>query len=833
MRKWILFLLLISFSLVAFSQQEVTSPDEFLGYTVGSKFSRHHQIVDYFKLVAKQRPDWVKIMPYGKTNEGRELLVAVIATPSNLQRIDDIRKNNLRITGLLKDGVAANTTNAVPIVWLSYNVHGNEAASSEAAMLTLYTLVKPDNADAQKWLQNEVIIMDPCINPDGRDRYINWYNSVVGTQMNVDIQSREHMEPWPGGRTNHYNFDLNRDWAWQTQLETQQRLKLYQQWMPEVHVDYHEQGFNEPYYFAPAAEPYHEVITQWQRDFQQLIGKNNASYFDKNGWLYFTKERFDLFYPSYGDTYPIYDGAIGMTFEQGGIRAGLGVINDDGDTLTLRDRVLHHFTTGISTVQVSAEQHQQLIDNFKKYFDNNNNAVNNIYKTYLITSNDANKINAVKELLDKNNIEYGVAEVNNLRGFHYATNTVENVQLQKYQLAVSMFQPKSSLARVLFEPNSKLSDSATYDITAWSIPYSFGVDAYALNDKVTLKPLVTNTINAGSIAVSTYGYIIPYQSFNAARLLAYLTNNHVKVRVTAKPITYNNVTYPVGTLLVLKTSNDYLNWVSLVKNAAVRYNILPVEVTTGLMQKGPDFGSSDISVINVPKVALITGEQSSATDAGEVWNYFDKALEYPVTLLNAIDIYRLNLNAYNVIIVPDGYYKVFNDKSVADKLKSFVTAGGKLITIQNATALIGTNIFGLKQKEINTEDTINISKLPVYNESERNDLSFSIPGSIYSVQLDNTHPLAYGYDKIYYTLKQNTDVYELLNNGWNVGTIAGNNYVAGFVGSKIKNKLNNGVLFGALKFGKGNYVFMADDPIFRMFWENGKLMLANAIFMVQ
>jgi hypothetical protein len=231
---------------------------------------------------------------------------------------------------------------------------------------------------------------------------------------------------------------------------------------------------------------------------------------------------------------------------------------------------LHHFTIAISTVQVSAEQHQHLVDNFKKYFDNNNNAVNNIYKTYIVTSNDDNKINAVKELLDKNNIEYGIVEANNLKGFHYSTNAVENVQLQKYQLAVSMSQPKSSLARVLFAPASKLSDSATYNITAWSIPYTFGVNAYALNDKFNLKPFVANVINANSIPTSIYGYIIPYQSFNAARLLAYLSNIHVKVRVTAKPITYKNITYPVGTLLVLRTRNEYVNWVSLVKNAAVK-----------------------------------------------------------------------------------------------------------------------------------------------------------------------------------------------------------------------------------------------------------------------
>ena len=244
--------------------------------------------------------------------------------------------------------------NSPAIVWLSYNIHGNEPASTEAAMKVLYALVDPSNAETKQWLQNVVVVIDPCQNPDGRDRYVNWYNNAVGKNFNADPQSREHDEPWPYGRTNHYNFDMNRDWAWQTQKEMQQKLKLYNDWLPQVHVDLHEQEYDAPYYFAPAAQPYHEVITQWQRDFQVQIGKNNAKYFDANGWLYYTKQIYDLFYPSYGDTYPTYSGAIGMTYEQGGIDAGLGIKTSTGDTLTLTDRIAHHYTASMSTIEVSA-----------------------------------------------------------------------------------------------------------------------------------------------------------------------------------------------------------------------------------------------------------------------------------------------------------------------------------------------------------------------------------------------------------------------------------------------------------------------------------------------
>lgn len=356
----ILVVLVLSISVTA---QNVPSPETYLGYKVGTRYTRHHKIVEYFNTVAKARPDMVKIESYGQTNEGRELMLAFVSSPENMQRLEAIRLNNLRIAGTTKDRAAPIVENAPAIVWLSYNVHGNEPSSSEAALLMIHALLDPSNSTTKEWLKNTVVVIDPCINPDGRDRYVNWFNSVVGKEMNAEPSSREHAEPWPGGRSNHYNFDLNRDWAWQTQVETQQRLKKYNAWLPQVHVDFHEQGYNEPYYFAPAAEPFHEVITPWQRDFQVLIGRNNASYFDKNGWLFFTKERFDLLYPSYGDTYPVYNGAIGMTYEQGGhSRGGLAVVNEDGDTLTLVDRATHHFTTGLSTVETASKHQQKLMN---------------------------------------------------------------------------------------------------------------------------------------------------------------------------------------------------------------------------------------------------------------------------------------------------------------------------------------------------------------------------------------------------------------------------------------------------------------------------------------
>ena len=336
---------------------QIKSPAEHLGFELGEKFSRHHQVVEYYSHLANAS-DQVLMKEYGRTYENRPLILAIVSSPENLANLEQIRTDNLRRAGFIDGSPETN----IPIVWLSYNVHGNESSSTEASMATIYELIR-EGSDKSAWLENTVIIMDPCINPDGRDRYVNFYWQYGNHRYNPDPNSLEHHEEWPGGRPNHYLFDLNRDWAWQTQVETQSRIKEYNQWLPQIHVDFHEQGINSPYYFAPAAQPYHELITSFQRDFQTEIGKNHAKYFDQNDWFYFTKQRFDLLYPSYGDTYPTYSGAIGMTYEQAGHgRAGLGIIKQEGDTLTLGDRIAHHYTTGLSTIEVTYNNAERLLN---------------------------------------------------------------------------------------------------------------------------------------------------------------------------------------------------------------------------------------------------------------------------------------------------------------------------------------------------------------------------------------------------------------------------------------------------------------------------------------
>lgn len=851
---------------VAFSQ-EIKSPQEFLGYKLGDQFTPHYKIVAYFEYIAQVSKN-VKLQQYGTTNEGRPLLAMFIASDENIGRLDEIRINNLRLAGLEKvafgktsdkkknaiiDSVfegkygtslrtttaAATFSNAPVILWLSFNVHGNEPASSETAMQTLYDLVDPDNANTKAWLKNTVVVIDPCLNPDGRERYVNFYNSARGGVPDANPSSREHREPWPGGRTNHYYFDLNRDWAWQTQKETQARLALFNQWLPQVHVDYHEQGYNAPYYFAPAAEPFHRDITLWQRQFQTVIGKNNAKYFDQKGWLYFTKQEFDLLYPSYGDTYPLYNGAIGMTYEQGGIDAGLAVVTRAGDTLTLANRIAHHHLTSISTIEIVSANAQKLLDEFKTFYSNSINNPPGEYKTYIIKNDNQEKIDHLSELLRRNGIQYGFGLSQGVTGYNYFTGKTEQYDVKKSDLVVNAYQSKSVLLNVLLEPKTFIADSNTYDITAWSLPFVYGLDAYGLKESVKAPEVrITHVLlSAPPVNVAPphfYAYVSSWQSINDVKFLAALLKKGIKVRYSEKSFESAGKKFPAGSLLITQAGNSQQDFDQVVTQLAASLGHVLTPLTSGFVDKGADLGSDVIRYIKKPSVMLVTGEGVSAEAMGEVWHFFEQQINYPITLVRYKDLNRVRLADFDVAIFPDGNYEDFP----SDKLQAWVHDGGKLIAMENAVAqLVDKKGFDLKKKEekkdAKADDKNKQEPVKVYDDRDKDALRTSVPGAIYKINLDNTHPLGYGLPPYYYAIKLSDDIYDFLGDGdWNVGTIKKDAYVSGFVGQKSKEKIKDGMLLGVQPMGRGSVIYMVDDPIFRSFWENGKLLFGNAVFMV-
>ena len=803
----------------AFSQS-IQSPSEFLGYELGDRFTRHHQVVDYFKYVSNTVAS-VKMEKYGETNEHRPLYVSYISSKENIANLEKIRKDNLSQTGIIKGG----NGNTKAIVWLSYNVHGNEASSTEAAMLTLYELI----TNKKDWLENTIVIMDPCINPDGRDRYVNWFNQVKSTPYSIDQNAKEHLEPWPSGRPNHYLFDLNRDWAWATQVESSQRIAIYNKWLPHIHVDFHDQGINNPYYFAPAAELFHEVISDWQRNFQIQIGKNHAKYFDKEGWLYFTRESFDLLYPSYGDTYPTYMGAIGMTYEQAGHgRAGLGIQTNEGEVLTLKDRVMHHTTTGLSTIEISSNTAIQLNAEFAKFFDNSDLK----YKSYVLKNKNKDQLNRLKKLLDKHQIYYQSAKKGIAKGYFYSTQEEGKMEVTSSDLMIHTDQPKGKMVKVLFEPKAKLMDSLTYDITAWSLPYAYGFEAIASRTKLPSSNASKETNINNSIVKRAYAYISKWNSLEDATFLGALLQNNIVPRFSEKAFSIEGNSFERGSLIVLRSDNRNPEFDAKLIAIANQHQRSLTAVATGFSDSGVDFGSASVKPIHQQKIAVLSGKATSSLSFGEVWHFFEAQLNYPITNINAEDFSDTTLHSYDVIVLPSGSYRDVLNTSMMTKLKKWMRNGGTLIAIGNALrSFADKDGFSLKVKKSAEKDEVD--NLTPFADRERKSVANLITGSIFTSKIDSTHPLGFGYDSNYFSLKLSSTSYQYLAKGINVGYFDQmTKNVSGYAGSEAIKNVPKSLMLGEESFGKGSIVYMVDNPLFRSFWENGKLFMANAVFLL-
>jgi len=539
-----------------------------------------------------------------------------------------------------------------------------------------------------------------------------------------------------------------------------------------------------------------------------------------------------------------------MTFEQGGIGAGLAVQTGDGDTLTLAQRLEHHFTTGISTIETASANADRLVKEFHNYFVAATEHPGGEYKAYYLRNDSfGDRLERLKGFLDRNGVRYLPARIGALTGIDYETGKAVSFRSAAGDIVVDAHQPKSNLLRVLFERRSHISDSITYDITAWSVPYVYGIQAYGLNEYVAGAPRAypdtpaMKTVQGPEPADTTYAYAIRWTGMGSVRFLTRLLNQGVKVRYAERPFESGGVSFDKGTLIITSTGNRPTGnrlW-PMLKDAAHQTGVHPVAIATGFVDKGADFGSSLVHLIHRPRVALMTGEQVSSLNAGEVWHLFEQEIGYPVTLVNAETAGRVAWKNFDVVILPNGNYQALGEKNVAEPLRNWVREGGRLIAMQGAVEQLARMDWGIHlkgdendKKDDGKDKPSDDMSLHRYGDRQRDEAAGSVPGSIYRVELDSTHPLAFGYPDHYYTLKEDDKVYEFLKDGgWNVGTVRKNGYVSGFTGTKAKEKIRDGLVFGVQDMGRGEVIFMADDPLFRSFWENGKLLFCNAVFLVR
>ena len=814
------------------AQAEPPSPAQVLGYELGERFTPYSGVQQYARALDAASPR-VEYRPYGETYEGRELFQLVIATPENLARLDAILAANAELTRPeTSPARAQQIAGGNPaVVYFSYGVHGNESSSSEAALWTAYDLAR-DAAEVRGVLQSLVVIIDPVTNPDGRDRYVQWYRSVRGAEPNPNPGAREHREPWPGGRFNHYLFDLNRDWSWATQAETRARLATWFRYNPQVHVDFHEMFHNSTYFFFPATAPINPIYPQHILAWGKRFGEANARTFDAQGWAYYTGEAFDLFYPGYGDSWPSLTGAVGMTYEQAGHgAAGQAIVQESGDTLTLRDRALHHRASGQATLRTAAAGKAQLLADYAA----GQRSVGQGERDFLLVpGTDAGRIEALVAHLRRQGIEVERAAAGFRAGATPYAGFPARGDFPAGTYRVRARQPLGRLAITLLQPETQLRGEYSYDVTAWSLPYAYGVAAYrATPGGSGWTPVRATGDEAASTSAaqpSAFGYLVA-PGERASLGIIRLLRSGGRVRVLGKGSTFGGRRYPAGTWFVPARGNDSLQ--ARIARAGLGGVAMPI--SSGLSEGGIDLGSENVANIRLPRVAVVSGEGVNATSFGAHWFFLERQMGMPFDAIQASDLASADLSDYQVIILPDASPRAV--RGATDALKAWVQRGGRLVAIAGGAEALA-EMAEIKLREA-AADTGNARArfLAGREERERQEWRQEVPGTILPLRLDPAHPLAFGAGLDgrpgeTFTLHMGTTVFEPAENLETVAYLPQNpTRIAGIISPENLRQLGQGAVVATRRMGQGSVVFFADDPLFRLFWHSMQPLYVNAILL--
>jgi ribosomal protein L34 len=834
-RRWLVGLVLLAavagpFPLVA--QSAPPSPEQVLGYGVGERFTDHANVLRYMDTLAGAAPGMVRVERYGETPEGRALVQVVIARADYLQRLDEILDRNRQLADPATPAARAREIAATnpAVIYYSYGVHGNESSSSEAALWTAWDLVR-GASDLAGVLDSAIVVIDPVANPDGRDRYVNWYRQARGATPNPNPETREHWEPWPGGRFNHYLFDLNRDWAWATQPETRARLATWDRWTPQVHVDFHEMGFGTNYFFFPAATPINPMYPAHILDWGRYFGDANARAFDQRGWTYYTGEGFDLFYPGYGDSWPSLLGTIGMTYEQAGSgRAGLTVRQPDGQILTLTQRATQHRTSGNATLYAAAARRHALLSDFARFYQTMGEGVSDI----VIVPGDAGRARALLELLQRQGIRVEQAA----RPFradatpHHGFRARRDFPAGSY--LVRARQPRGRLAATLLQPETVLDASYSYDISAWSLPFAYGVEAHSLRrtpDAAWIAAARPPRVGGTAPAETAFGMLAPPGFENWPTVIRYLQNGG-RVRVLNEAFSIDGRDWPAGTLFFPRVGVE--NFAERIRAAGVHEIAVPV--STGRATTGSDLGTGGSYNIKLPRVALISGEGVAPTSLGAHWFFLEQTLQIPFDQLPPDRIASINLGDYDVIITPDMGRTALGERG-NDAIRQWVQRGGTLISTGSAARGLGATIADVKLREDPKPDEPTRLARALQGREERRleRWESQVAGAILSVQLDPAHPLAFGagidgQPTRLFVLHSGAQVFEPDVEFETVGHFQGElQRVSGVIGERSLQRLQQGSWLIVKRMGSGRAILFIDDPVYRHFWYSTFQTYANAI----
>jgi hypothetical protein len=812
-------------------QESVQSPAKFLGYNIGDYYTQHHQVLAYFRYLNAAFPKETKLIPYGETYQKRALYTLVISNEQNINRLEDIKAKNREAANA--SGLAAD---APIIVWLGYNVHGNETSSSEAAMLAAYHFLAAKNAEHTKTLSASVIIIDPMMNPDGRERYISFYKNSVGVKPNPDLNSIEHHESWLGGRVNHYGFDLNRDWTWASQVETQARLALYHQFKPHVFVDFHEMYINSAYFFFPAATPINPYLPKSTTKWATAFGNGNAAMMDRYKRLYYTAEEFDLYYPGYGDSYPSLNGSIGMTYEQAGHSlAGKSVYRNDGSELTLAERAYNHYRTSVSTVQTAIANKEGLLNDFANFFKTAKSQARSAgFRQYVIGTE--GNYQELLSILAKHDISVSYAK----KSQKIKLNNGKSYQLSAGQAVVPVEQAQYILLRNLMDDHLSLPDTAFYDLSSWSLPAASNVPVFRSSDKIDVTTEATFPPQTTALAPA-YGYLFTPSTLAGYKLFHKLQDMSIRLRATSANITANGSTFPAGSVFISSFRNQHIE--KLNEKLLATSNAAGVEITaihSGLTAKGPSLGSDSHPALPTVSIALVTDENINAAQSGSLWYLFDQKIGDTVTRLTLDQLGSVSLSSYSTIILPDdrrggSRIKRALSESAITALKEWTQAGGNLIGIEGGALALTKDVLkftSIQQPKVDEKDNEPDERLLHLSYKDRKDFfdKRSFPGAFISTDIDLSHPLTIGLNSPFYVLKTNPSLLTLSESAHNIIRL-NTKSIYGYVPEDFYKKANDTALFQVTRFGRGHMMLFNTDPTYRMFTYGSMQLLLNAVYL--
>ncbi|MFO7306939.1 MAG: M14 family zinc carboxypeptidase [Gammaproteobacteria bacterium] len=812
----------------------IPTPEQFLGYPIGTRYTRHDRLVEYFRELDRRSPR-VQVVEVGHTYEHRPLVIALITSEENHARLEDLREAHARLVDPSAPDVDPDATPVV--VGLYYSVHGNETSSGEAAMLTAYYLAAHRGPQTERWLKDAIVLIDPAQNPDGRDRAANWHNAWSNPVPVADPDDKEHVEPFPMGRTNHYFTDLNRDWLAATQRETQLKLEHFHRWYPNVQIDFHEMGSGSTYYFEPSPAAMHSpLVPQASYDFNVVLARYHQQALDARGVLYFTREIFDNFSAVYGSTYPDFHGGVGVTVEQASSR---GLVQDTPNgRLEFRFTIRNQLDIGLATIRGAVAERAGL---FKLQRDFFRSAVEQGRKhsAAAFIFGDPNNQSLSRDLLSL--LLHHRIRVHELR----EPITIEGHRFEPGSAwVVPSAQPQFRLVHSIFELTPPV-QNAVYGSTSYAIAPAYGIRHGRSRRVPAVGPQVLEVPAPARVGViggqATYAYAIDWRDSAAVRVLQQLHDKKIRVRAAFRPFRIETAVgeheFGRGSLVVpvVGQALDAAQLHEAINAATREAGVVAYALSTGRAIEGVDLGSNHVKPLRAPKIALVMGQGVNATEIGSTWFALAERVGHAPTRLDPSHLSRLPVGKYTSIVLAGGQYDSLGEPAIA-ALRRHVEAGGSLVAFGSAARWAQENgLLPKPDKEPHDASSTSEQSTPArvdYAEASERLLAERMAGNMVSADVDPTHPLAFGIERREFWVHKETDVVlPPTADPYSMPVkIDDSPRVNGYLAQKHRQRIAGTPWATVVPVGAGNVVAFADDPAHRKYWRSTERLLLNALF---